>query len=141
MTTGTAPTPIPTPTQLPAETTTRLVLIRHGESQAQVDRLVSCHDTCTGLSDRGRAQAAALRDRLQASGGLGQVDAVYTSVLARSIETAAILGPALGDGLVPEAECAWCGIHPGEAEGWAHGEIEELLGRACFVGPTGWGFH
>jgi 2,3-bisphosphoglycerate-dependent phosphoglycerate mutase len=143
MTTGTAPTPIPIPPppSPPTETATRLVLIRHGESQAQVDQLVSCHDTCEGLSDRGRAQAAALRDRLLASGELGRVDAVYTSVLARSIETAEILAPALGADLVPEAECAWCEIHPGEAEGWAHGEIRALLGRAGLVDPTDRAFH
>jgi probable phosphoglycerate mutase len=95
-----------------------LVLIRHGQSQAQVDGLVSGHDTCKGLSDLGRRQAVALRDRLAAGHELGPVDAVYTSVLARSIETAAILAPALGgDDLVPQAECDWCEIHAGEAEG------------------------
>jgi len=96
--------------------TTRLVVIRHGESQAQVGGLVSGHDTCEGLSERGRRQATALLDRLVAGGELGRVDAVYTSVLARSIETAAILRPALGD-LAPQAECDWCEIHAGEAEG------------------------
>jgi broad specificity phosphatase PhoE len=102
--------------------TTRLVVIRHGESQAQVDGLVSGHDTCKGLSERGRRQAAALSDRLLAGGELGRVDVVYTSVLARSVETAAILRPALGD-LEPQAECAWCEIHAGEAEGMPFEEL------------------
>jgi probable phosphoglycerate mutase len=105
--------------------TTRLVVIRHGESQAQVSGRVSGHDTCTGLSERGRRQAVALRDRLLAGGELGRVDAVYTSVLARSIETAAILRPALGD-REPRAECDWCEIHAGEAEGLP---VEELRRR------------
>jgi probable phosphoglycerate mutase len=135
MTTG-APTPTTTTT-----TTTRLVLIRHGESQAQVDQLVSGHDTCKGLSDRGRAQAAALRDRLLASGELGRVDAVYTSVLARSVETAEVLRPALGADLVPEAECDWCEIHAGEAEGWSHDQLRELMGRSGLVDPTDRAFH
>ena len=41
---------------------TRLVVIRHGESMAQVNGIISGHNTCVGLSDLGRAQAGALRD-------------------------------------------------------------------------------
>jgi broad specificity phosphatase PhoE len=95
---------------------TRLVLIRHGESDAQEHGYVSGHDACRGLSDRGRAQVAALRDRLAASGELGSIDVVYTSILARAIETTEILGPVLGP-VQPRQECDWCEIHPGEAEG------------------------
>ena len=47
---------------------TRLVLIRHGESRATVDEIVGGHDGCQGLTDRGRRQAEALRDRLGATG-------------------------------------------------------------------------
>jgi probable phosphoglycerate mutase len=114
----------------------RLVVIRHGESQAQVDGMVSGHDTCKGLSDLGRRQAAALRDRLQAGRELGPVDAVYTSVLARSIETAEILRPALGD-LAPQAECDWCEIHAGEAEGLPF----EDLRRHSLPGQADNAFH
>ena len=96
--------------------TTRLVLVRHGESVAQVEGFLSGHDTCRGLSELGQRQAAALRDRLVASGELGTVDAVYTSILERTLETAAIIGPALGDA-PSTAECEWCEIHAGEAEG------------------------
>ena len=95
---------------------TRLVLIRHGESDAQTRRIISGHDTCTGLSDLGRTQAGALRDRLVAGGELGAVGAVYTSILPRAIETAAIIGPALA-GVAPAEECEWCEIHAGEGEG------------------------
>jgi broad specificity phosphatase PhoE len=95
---------------------TRLVLIRHGESDAQVNGYLSGHTACRGLSDRGREQAAALRDRLVATGELGVVDAAYTSVLQRAIETSEIIAPALGD-TRPEQECAWCEIHAGDAEG------------------------
>jgi probable phosphoglycerate mutase len=103
---------------------TRLVLIRHGESDAQDKGYVSGHDACGGLSDRGRTQAAALRDRLVATGELGTVDVVYTSILERAIETAAILEPVLG-GIAPERECDWCEIHPGEAEGLTWPEYHE----------------
>jgi len=95
---------------------TRLVLIRHGESVAQVEGFISGHDTCRGLSDAGRAQAAALRDRLLATGELDGVSAVYTSILGRAVETTEILAPVFG-GVVAGQECEWCEIHPGEAEG------------------------
>lgn len=95
---------------------TRLVLIRHGESVAQVEGFISGHDTCRGLSDAGRAQAAALRDRLLATRELDGVSAVYTSILGRAVETTEILAPVLG-GVAAQQECEWCEIHAGEAEG------------------------
>ncbi len=103
---------------------TRLVIIRHGESGAQVAGFASGHDTCIGLSDLGRGQASALRDRLARTRELDVVDAVYTSILPRARETAAIIGPALGD-VSPAAECAWCEIHSGEAEGLTYDVIRE----------------
>ena len=95
---------------------TRLVLIRHGESVAQVEGFISGHDTCRGLSDAGRAQAVALRDRLLTTRELDGVTAVYTSILGRAVETTEILAPALG-GVAAQQECEWCEIHAGEAEG------------------------
>ncbi len=102
---------------------TRLVLIRHGESVAQVERFLSGHDTCRGLSDRGRGQAGALRDRFVASGELRPVDTLYTSNLRRAVETAEILAPAL-DGPAPVAECDWCELRAGAAEGLTWDELE-----------------
>lgn len=96
---------------------TTVVLVRHGESQAQVDGILSGHDTCTGLSALGRQQAELLRDRLAASGELVSAAAVYTSVLSRAIETAQLITPALPPHIAPQAECDWCEIHGGEAEG------------------------
>jgi probable phosphoglycerate mutase len=107
-----------------ADTETTLVLIRHGQSVAQVEGFVSGHDTCRGLSDAGRAQAASLRDRLSKTNELDRVDAVYTSVLGRAVETTEILAPALG-GVTPQQECEWCEIHAGEAEGQTWTELRE----------------
>jgi probable phosphoglycerate mutase len=103
---------------------TQLILIRHGESNAQVAALLSGHDTCTGLTDRGRSQAEALRDRLARTRELDSVDAVYTSILPRAIETAGIVSSALG---WPDAqqECEWCEIHAGPAEGLTFDEFQE----------------
>jgi broad specificity phosphatase PhoE len=104
---------------------TTLVLIRHGESAAQTGGFVSGHDTCRGLSPLGRRQAEALRDRLAATKELGTVDVVYTSILPRAIETAALIAPALATPRDAIAECDWCEIHPGEAEGLTWDEIAE----------------
>ncbi len=103
---------------------TRLVLIRHGESVAQSAGFFSGHSTCVGLSDLGRVQAAALRDRLVATGELGAIDSVFTSSLERAIETEQILRPAFGPTL-PKAECDWCEIRAGSAEGIKYEEFQE----------------
>lgn len=102
---------------------TRVVLVRHGESRAQAEGFLSGHDTCTGLSDVGRRQATALRDRLCSTGELSDVSAVYTSILQRAVETAEIIRPGLGD-VETTAECDFCEIHAGEAEGLSWQEFE-----------------
>jgi probable phosphoglycerate mutase len=74
--------------------TTRVVLIRHGESQVTVDRVIGGHRTCSGLSDLGRRQAARLHDRLA---GTHELDGavLISSNFDRAIETAQIIGPAI----------------------------------------------
>lgn len=73
---------------------TRLVLIRHGESQVTVDRVIGGYRTCSGLSDLGRQQAERLHDRLadtcELDGAL-----LISSQFDRAIETAQIIGPAI----------------------------------------------
>jgi broad specificity phosphatase PhoE len=103
---------------------TSLVLIRHGESVSQVEGFLSGHDTCGGLSERGREQAGLLRDRLLRTRELDPVDVVYTSILQRTIDTAGLLAPAFGE-LEQQRECDWCEIHPGEAEGLTWAEFDE----------------
>ena len=74
---------------------TRLILIRHGESQVTVDRVIGGHRTCTGLSALGRLQAERLRDRLAATGEI-RADALIASHFTRARETAEIIAPGLG---------------------------------------------
>jgi probable phosphoglycerate mutase len=99
---------------------TRIVMVRHGESVAQERRIVGGHKGCEGLSERGRSQVEALRDRWAARGELGRDVVLYASVMPRAIETAEILAPAFGD---PEIvrDCDFCEHHPGEGDGltWA----------------------
>src|SRR5688500_13003992 len=113
---------------------TRLVVIRHGESNSTVGRFVGGHDSCTGLSERGRRQAEALRDRLIRTGELKDTSVLMTSVLPRAIETAEIISPGLG-GHVADEQCDFCEIHPGEADGITWEEFE-LRYRPSVVGRT-----
>jgi probable phosphoglycerate mutase len=112
---------------------TRIVMVRHGESRAQELRIVGGHEGCTGLSDRGRAQVAALRDRLAETGELGDDVVLYASLMPRAVETAEILAPALGD-LAVVQDCDLCENHPGEGDGIPWDEFE-----ARYPMPTtGW---
>ncbi|CAN5663569.1 histidine phosphatase family protein [soil metagenome] len=75
-------------------TTTRLVLIRHGQSQVQLDGIVGGTKGCRGLSELGVRQAEALRDRLARTGELAGAHALLASGLPRARETAEIIAPA-----------------------------------------------
>lgn len=117
---------------------TRLVMIRHGESRAQVAGLVSGHDSCVGLSETGAGQARRLAQRLARTGELVGVGAVYTSLLRRAQKTAEAISPSMGAQQMQQ-DCRWCEIHPGAAEGmtWAemrvrfppHGDPDDPVAR------------
>jgi 2,3-bisphosphoglycerate-dependent phosphoglycerate mutase len=79
----------------------RVVLVRHGESQVTVDRVIGGHRSCSGLSDLGRTQANRLRDRLMASGDLRHAVLVSTHY-PRARETAEIISPAFANPLIIE---------------------------------------
>jgi probable phosphoglycerate mutase len=105
---------------------TRLVLVRHGESQSALVQRMAGHQHCLGLSERGRAQVAALRDRLLTTGELGDDLVVYTSLIRRAAETAAILAPALG-GAEAVPDCCWCERHfDDDLDGVAVGEFQAV---------------
>lgn len=110
---------------------TRLVLVRHGEAQCHVDQVVGGLKSCTGLSDLGRRQACALRDRLSSSGELAGTDVLYASTLPRAVQTAEILAPALG-GLEVRQDEELCELHPGTADGITWEEF-----RARYTWPGG----
>jgi probable phosphoglycerate mutase len=103
---------------------TRLVLIRHGESQVYVDRIVGGLLSCNGLSDLGRRQAVALRDRLAITRELDAVDALVASTMPRARETAEIIAPALR-GLAVAQDEGLCERHPGEADGMSWDDAVE----------------
>jgi probable phosphoglycerate mutase len=96
---------------------TKIVLIRHGQAVAYVDRTIAGH-ACKGLSDHGREQAELLRNRLLRTGELGDATAFYASLMRRAHETAEIIAAGVGDGsLEIRQDCGLCEQHPGEADG------------------------
>jgi probable phosphoglycerate mutase len=102
----------------------RVVIIRHGESTWNAEeRLQGQLDP--PLSDRGREQAAALRDAVDLSGFAP--DHVLCSDLSRARETAEILG------LEPHADPRWREIDIGEWGGRPAAEVDAEVG-----GLTNW---
>lgn len=106
---------------------TKLVFVRHGESRATVERFFGGQRTCTGLTEHGRNQAEALRDRL-ISGYDVQPTAVYSSKHSRAIETAQIILPALGS-LALVTDAGWGEHDPGpDVDGMAYDDFVALYG-------------
>jgi probable phosphoglycerate mutase len=95
-------------------TTTRLVLVRHGEAECNVAKRFGGPLGCSGLSDLGREQVRRLRDRVARTGELAGATRLYASTLPRAIETAEILNEALALDL--ETDERVCELHPGEAD-------------------------
>lgn len=93
---------------------TRLLLIRHGETEWNRDQRVQGHQDVP-LSETGREQARRLRDRLHA-----EPDVIYTSDLQRAWMTAEILAQN-AVGVIPEARLREVGM--GRFEGLSIPEI------------------
>ncbi len=106
------------------DSVTRLVLVRHGESRANIDRMMSGHESCRGLTERGKRQASALADRLATTGELADASVLLASVLPRAVQTAEIVASVLG-GLKVIQDCNFCEFHIGEAEGLSWKEFQE----------------
>jgi probable phosphoglycerate mutase len=106
---------------------TRLIFVRHGESEVTVRRVVGGPRSCTGLSDLGRRQAERLRDRWLEHPEIA-ADAVYSSAYPRARETAEIVLPALGhDSFIVDA--AFGEHDPGPlCDGLTYDEFEKRFG-------------
>ena len=115
-------------------TTTRLVLIRHGESNVTVNRVIGGHRSCSGLSELGRRQADRLRERLAATGELSP-DVLIASNYPRAMETAEAIAPAF-DGL-PMAIDEGFGEHdPGpEIDGMTFDAYVDRFGTPDWTNP------
>ena len=100
---------------------TRLILVRHGESKVAVERLISSGRTCTGLSELGHRQAAALAERWSTHVEV-RADVLISSKYQRALETARALAPVLA---LPVVQMASFGEHDpgGEVEGLTYAEF------------------
>jgi 2,3-bisphosphoglycerate-dependent phosphoglycerate mutase len=121
-------------------TITRLILIRHGESQTTVAGIIGGYRSCRGLSPLGRQQAERLRDRWLAHRDFTP-DVLLSSQFMRARETAEIIAPALES--LPIAEDAGWGEHdPGpECDGLSYDEFVARNGGGWWEGdPFGTSF-
>jgi broad specificity phosphatase PhoE len=70
----------------------KLFFVRHGESEANVLKVISNRGLRHGLTEKGRRQAAELASNLRGS----EATRIYSSPLLRALQTAEILSSALG---------------------------------------------
>lgn len=70
----------------------RIYFARHGRSEANILKAISNRGWKHPLTDEGRAQAAALGERLQGEG----ITQIYCSPVMRAVQTAEIVSQALG---------------------------------------------
>lgn len=96
---------------------TRLILVRHGQSEANFNRTFAGH-TDAPLTDLGRAQAAAAGEYLRRF----RIDVAYASDLRRAYDTAAII--ASRHALTPIPDPALREIFAGEWEGKRFVDLE-----------------
>ena len=103
------------------------MLVRHGESRATVERFVGGPRSCTGLTDHGRRQAEALRNRLSAGHDV-EATALFASNFPRALETANIIAPAVGS-LPVSVDSGWGEHDPGpDCDGMTYDEFIERFG-------------
>lgn len=88
--------------------TTRMLLVRHGDSHSKSDGVYAGPRACRGLTELGRGQVLRLRERLIATGF--KPDAVYSSTIHRAAQTAGILADAFAP-LANVRDCGLCGFH------------------------------
>jgi broad specificity phosphatase PhoE len=98
--------------------TTVLILVRHGETLGNREGRYQSQDT--PLSDTGRLQAARLAERIAAEHA---VQALYSSDLARAMETARIVGARIG--LDPHPQPALRELDVGDLKGQLRSEALE----------------
>lgn len=109
----------------PRPTGTRLLFVRHGECYANALGRAGGPVGDGGLTNLGRRQSEALRDRLALSHELDDATAFYCSTLPRARETAEILRSALPAHLTLLADDALVELKVGDVDGLTWSEIAE----------------
>ncbi len=104
-----------------AEPPTQLIFLRHGETPHTVEKRFSgSGGDDPALSETGRAQALAAAEYLTRIGG---VDAMVTSPMRRTRETAELVGAKLG--LEPVVDDGWREVSFGDWDGHTFAEIQQ----------------
>ncbi|GAA5008278.1 histidine phosphatase family protein [Actinopolymorpha pittospori] len=111
---------------------TRLIFVRHGESEANLLHVFSNRGTKHGLTANGRGQALELARRLAGA----SVARIYTSPLLRAVQTAQILSRRLDVEVGPaEALCEYdVGAYEGSDDPAHWREYEEVLNTWTLAG-------
>lgn len=104
--------------------TTRLILVRHGETAANVAGRMQGRGN-DPLTERGQQQVRAVAARLKAEGH--PVEAIYTSSLLRACLTAEAIGESLG--LTPRLRDSLQEMHLGDVEGADGQTVEAAMPR------------
>lgn len=103
---------------------TRFLFVRHGDHDPE-GRFRQ--HSCTGLTELGRRQAAAVATRLAGE----DIDVVLSSRAARAVQTAESIAAVLGLP-VTDRTCDLCEQHPGQAEGLTIEEARERFGHSNY---------
>jgi len=112
----------------PVPTGARILMIRHGESRANAEGIAGGPIGDGGLTERGRAQAHALADRLVLSQELSGATALYCSDLPRARQTAEIIVRGLRKDLALKEEAGIAEISVGEGDGLNWAEFVQRYG-------------
>lgn len=111
---------------------TRIVYVRHGESNTTVARRIGGPRTCTGLSSLGVVQAERLRDRWLASPEFAP-DALFASHYPRARETAEVLSGAFG-AMPVEIDDGFGEHDPGpDCDGMSYAEFVDRFGTSAWT--------
>ena len=106
----------------------RLLLVRHGESNHNVEHFIA-QAACTGLTERGRQQAEQVAQRLKAEHGDGEV--LLSTSVQRAQETAAIIGRYLDQPV--QVNDGMSEVMPGDADGMTQAQYEQRFGAFQFA--------
>jgi broad specificity phosphatase PhoE len=122
----------------------KLFFTRHGESQANIERIISNRTLPHALTAKGRAQAVALAEQLATT----KLAAIYASPILRAQETAQILAAHLGapvftSDALREFDCgsmegrgdedAWAAHHAVTAAWASHDYAQCIPGGESFI--------
>jgi len=122
-----------------------IILVRHGESEANADKLRwrTIPDNLLGLTERGRAQATAIGQRVETILEENQLDRVHlvVSPFERTLQTAAQMRPAFENRIVrTDIESRIREQEMGNLQGdefQAYRREQQKVGRFWYRFPTG----